>query len=399
MKTFHILPREIRGKVKYVLDEDELRPRVEEFWALFEQNAKKIKNTMLGRENFNVVGFMDAAMSKIHPHLRYRIFYTSPVINLGIHSNGKVWMNPLVYGVFNMCPQLHNWCYHYLSCPLHFDWCEYTAHAMTGGTLSDIKFNAKLDKYNLINLTFIRKGYKKKPDEYDVLPEINIMLPYLVQEQFFLRWVKNVESTGEMPSVGPVYPVEKLSEVLNVLYQEAQSRMPTVPYHKMKKKPEWHVNKLVPVKDEPLIGRFDLHTVYTMIPDILFSYYDFVRFYSGRYSRFEELFCYLKVEKDDSVEVSNEKKERMLSELNQMLIENDVGMITGTGSGVYHSYIDFVLIDIVKGVRIIRRIVKKYKLPKRSWLLFLDAEKEGMWVNMYEDTPDPVMPDFEKIYR
>ena len=85
----------------------------------------------------------------------------------------------------------------------------------------------------------------------------------------------------------------------------------------------------------------------------------------------------------------------MIEELNIGLRKNKMWIVIGAGTGLKYAYIDFVISNIPRGGRIIQSKLRKFKITKNAWLMFFDSSMEAKWINVYDDTPPPVLPDFE----
>jgi len=113
-------------------------------------------------------------------------------------------------------------------------------------------------------------------------------------------------------------------------------------------------------------------------------------FYSERYSRHGESFCYLKL--DGSAGLDEEKfpdRASIEDALNETLVPARVGCVIGGGTGLRYSYIDLALADVDAAVPLINSRLRAGNINRRTWLLFFDAPLANEWIGMYDDSPAP----------
>jgi hypothetical protein len=113
-------------------------------------------------------------------------------------------------------------------------------------------------------------------------------------------------------------------------------------------------------------------------------------FYSERYSRHGETFCYLKL--DGKAELDEEKfpdRASVEDALNEILVPALAGCVISGGTGLRYSYIDLALADINAAVPLIKTRLRAGNIDRRSWLLFFDATLAEEWIGIYDDSPAP----------
>ena len=104
-------------------------------------------------------------------------------------------------------------------------------------------------------------------------------------------------------------------------------------------------------------------------------------FYSERFSKFGETFCYIKIDGSEGLEESKfEDKAALEDALDSLLIKEQVGCLIGGGTGLKYSYIDLALTDLNKGVELVKEVLKEGNITKKSWILFYDSELEYEWI-------------------
>ena len=112
-------------------------------------------------------------------------------------------------------------------------------------------------------------------------------------------------------------------------------------------------------------------------------------FYSERFSRHGESFCYLKIDGSEGLDQDGGFSDRGSIEeaIDEVLIPARAGCVIGGGTGLRYSYIDVALSDAAAAIPLIRRRLRAGKIPWRTWLVFFDAPLAHEWVGIYGGTP------------
>ena len=113
-------------------------------------------------------------------------------------------------------------------------------------------------------------------------------------------------------------------------------------------------------------------------------------FYSERFSSFNELFCYVKI--DGSVDLADEKfedKVQIEDALDAALKKAKSGAVVGGGTGLRYSYVDLSLADPEQGIRQVISTLREGKITKRAWILFFDDMYRYEWIGIWDDSPPP----------
>ncbi|MCA9802370.1 MAG: hypothetical protein KC777_10300 [Cyanobacteria bacterium HKST-UBA02] len=112
-------------------------------------------------------------------------------------------------------------------------------------------------------------------------------------------------------------------------------------------------------------------------------------FYSQRYSKHDEKFCYL-VGKGLGAGAEPKNRESFERDINSLLRNEKLGLLVGAGFGAGGDlYLDLCLADVDRAIPVLRKFASEHKLPRESYLCFYDADWCHEWVGMYPDTPVP----------
>jgi hypothetical protein len=174
--------------------------------------------------------------------------------------------------------------------------------------------------------------------------------------------------------------------------QSIIDQLPNQPHHQID--PEdasWSNFKLDPEEAEDYAAQDDLAVGTTMVPDVKEAAISDVPFYSQRYSRHGETFCYLKLDMAElSLDERFTRKQQIEEALDPSLREEGIGCVVGSGTGLRYAYLDLAVTDIPKTVQLVRRrLLALDLLPGRSWLLFFDAELSREYIGLRTSTPPP----------
>ena len=136
-------------------------------------------------------------------------------------------------------------------------------------------------------------------------------------------------------------------------------------------------------------------TCVTCNPDLIGATFSNAPFFSERYSRGDETFCFVKIDGADVSDMGFQDREDMEEAARHALEAQDVGCVIGGGTGLRYSYIELALTDVSRGLTAIRRAMQEGNVPRRSWILFHDASHATEWVGIYDDSPAPPMEKVE----
>ena len=153
---------------------------------------------------------------------------------------------------------------------------------------------------------------------------------------------------------------------------------------------EHSVLELKPTPADDYPRYLDMFVAVTADLDLWRALHEDEFFYSERYSRQGETFCYLKL--DGSEGLDEEKfpdRASVEDALNEILVPALAGCVIGGGTGLRYSYIDLALANVNAALPLIKTRLHAGKVNRRSWLLFFDATLAEEWIGIYDDSPAP----------
>lgn len=187
-------------------------------------------------------------------------------------------------------------------------------------------------------------------------------------------------------------PLENLEAHVRTVLDRTHGDLPNAPLHEFGEF-QWSLFKLEPEPAEDFPHQADLFIAKTAhVP--MWQVAHMGGFSSERFSRFGETFCFVKIDWKDFSRDRVEGKQELEDSLQNSLQPKALGAVMSGGTGLRYSYIDLAVPDVERAVPIIRDVLRKSAVPKRSWLLFYDDALAAEWVGIWDDSPEPPgLPD------
>ena len=213
----------------------------------------------------------------------------------------------------------------------------------------------------------------------------------LLGEDLSTDWVGVLSAVAE---VAQPLPPGALRRAFIMLGADQRSHIPAQPFLERLESLAWTEIDLKPKKQEDYLLRYDLGAAVTCAPDLWRNAHSSQLFWSGRFSRSGETFCYLKIDRGGPLRRSAVGRRIKLEDaLNHALRPGRLGCVIGGGSGRRYNYIDLALIDVSAAADAIRSLLHRGGLKtRRAWLLFFDDSLGAEWIGMWPDSPAPPTP-------
>ncbi len=142
-----------------------------------------------------------------------------------------------------------------------------------------------------------------------------------------------------------------------------------------------------PADDYP--ERTDLVTVVTRAPELFEATCSGLAFDSQDFARRGELFCYLKLDGAQAQDMRFADRDAIENAMEEALRQSDAGWLLGGATGLRYSYVDLAVTDLDRAIEALRQALQAGRVPRRTWLLFFDTEREDEWVGIWDDSPPP----------
>jgi hypothetical protein len=373
---------------------EEILARIDAFWRLFAEKAERLASQVLGRHE-EVAAFMQEHLSPIDPGIAWEL---GPEPEgggahhaLALTPEVRRHLVPLVDVVLARAPRLPGWEFHAHRQPRPIEMVRATVKGRVGVELTE-KWSARAwqGKLGGVQLLVSPPGglFRSTAKDQEVAL---VALEALLGEELLYGWVDGLELARR----GGTSPLEELPASVASLVAAVREQLPVEPWVKRSPLPAgqegkvempFSVMQLQPKPADDYPAQADL-AVGSALSRELWNAQHHGHFVDQRFSRAGETFCYLKV---DGRELEEERERAEYEEpIIDALAEAGLGCVVGGGTGLFYSYTELALSDVIAAMEVMRPILRAQKLPLRSWLLFWDARLADEWLPVWDDTPPP----------
>jgi hypothetical protein len=366
---------------------------IDRWWQEFQTKTGELDDFFHGRKRWDLPGWMNQHLGTIAPNLMWE-FGPGPGggHQLTITPEGERHLRPLVETVLERAPQVQGWSFAAYRPPEPLDVAYQSVMAKGGGDLAATTVRAAVGKHHRIDLSF-RSPLYEAADEPDACRDVFWMTESLLGEEVLDRWVGIIE-TAPAEEGERLLPLERLHDTVKSVIQSIVDQLPDRPCYQWREEALWTQFGVKPQKSEDYVGQTDLIVAGSMLPDMWMSAHTGRSFFSGRFSRCGETFCYVKIEGSQRPKGGEvDYRSAIEDALNEALVPAQFGCSVGGGTGLRYSYIDLALTNVEQAQEVIRRVLQERKIPKRSWLLFYDRDWEQEWIGVWDDSPPPPLPE------
>lgn len=317
-------------------------------------------------------------------------------------------LRPLVKAILKRAPQIQSWEFYPYRLAESVDATHSTVQARTGLRSEDFQVRLSRGEFNRVDVFYFSPQLADADDEAAVHAAF-VATETLLGEERLDKWVGTIEIKPlKKPSaLGSLFgrggddtkhliPLDRMKETFDAVVQSIRDQLPAEPHLKWcNEESPCNVLELKPKEMASYPDRTDLFVAITSnLP--MWQAAHRVPFFSERFSRCGETFCYLKVDGSEGLDGCEfGDREEIENAIDAVLKPAGLGCVFGGGTGRIHAYSDLALIDLARGIQAIRKRLRAGKLPKRSWIQFFDDNYACEWVGIYDDTPPPPMPRFE----
>jgi hypothetical protein len=220
----------------------------------------------------------------------------------------------------------------------------------------------------------------------------------MVGEEMLDKWIAGIGAVSENEPIqtgAKRLPLDRLSSTIGAVVQSIIEQLPLVPRyaHNPPNDPEKPIGGVFkfppPPVREDYPGWSDLMFASAREIDLWRACHG-PAFYSDRYSRCGESFCYLKIDRRTGPDLSTvDARGKVEEALSEALAAKQLGCCYGGGTGRIYSYIELAITDVSKSVPLIRQVLRAFGHHERSWLLFHDQHLADEWIGGTDETPAP----------
>ncbi len=367
---------------------------IDNWWQEFFRNQQKIDEAFTKGSTFDIVKFMNTNLNCIHENISWEF-------GSAIHGNGHRLiltsesnkpLRPLVNEILKRAPRLKGWEFYGYRLAESYNDAIATVKSRTGGQIVDFKVQLEINELNQINIYLTHETCKTKQDYNQAFNDAFVAIETILGEENLDKWVGAIEVDQKVKDSLDVKPINELNDLFTKKLHEINYYQPQEPVYKTSTTASWSMLELKPQEQKDYPRQSDIFIAKTMNFPLWQTAHSSQLFYSERFSKFGETFCYIKIDGSEGLEESKfEDKAALEDALDSLLIKEQVGCLIGGGTGLKYSYIDLALTDLNKGVELVKEVLKEGNITKKSWILFYDSELEYEWIGIWEDTPKPLL--------
>jgi hypothetical protein len=377
-------------------DEDARRAvvstRIDAWWEAFAAKAEDLDRMFNGRGEWDLVAWMEGTLQGVDARLMWEFGPGgSGGHRLVITPEADHHLRPLVDEILARAPTLPGWSFFAHRRAESVEQMTLTMKNRTGAEPTFTGVGLKAGECNRIDLSF-----QFPPSFLDNQRDLARTQAFLAAESLLgedlsTDWVGVLDAVAE---VAQPLPPGALRRAFIMLGAEQRARIPAQPFLERLESLAWTEIDLKPKQQEDYLHRYDLGAAVTCAPDLWRNAHSSQLFWSGRFSRSGETFCYLKIDRGSPLRRSAVGKRIKLEDaLNQALRPARLGCVIGGGSGRRYNYIDLALLDVRSAAEAIRHVLQRGGLKtRRAWLLFFDDALGAEWIGMWPDSPAPPTP-------
>ncbi|CAN5146937.1 hypothetical protein BH11PLA2_BH11PLA2_49660 [soil metagenome] len=380
----------------------EIDTAIEAWWQVFTAKVADIDAQITGKMKWDLPTWIIEHLSTIDEALMWEFgpAVKGPGHRLVISPESRKDLRPLANSLVAAAPKLPGWEFY----PYRLaekDHIAETIAGRTGGSIEGIEVVVEREDCNLIGLRFQSPKFSG-PEDAEAGNIAFVLAETLLGEEVLDHWIGTIEverkkkgflSIGK--SKGKAIPLSDLNAAVTSTIGDIRNSLPKEAHFQWWDSTEWSILKLQPEENDDYVGRADLMIHTTLNPDLVGASFR-PGFCSARYSRNKETFCYLKIDGAEGLDGSVYADRNDIQDaLNDLLVKSKAGCCIGGGTGLRYAYIDLALLEFTKTSRAVCDLLRKGKVPQRSWLLFMDGDYCDEWLGVYNDTPPPPADEVE----
>lgn len=368
--------------------------RIHDWWEEFERKSNSISDLFRGKRKWDLPGWMHDTLQAIDSHLMWEF---GPGVRgdghrLVITPESQTHLHPLVRAIIDRAPDLSGWEFYEYRLAEDLEQAKLAVEGRTGGSIDDVVVEVRAGAANRIDLLY-RSPDTEDEDDRKALEIALIASETLLGERKLDRWVGGIgvaAMSGGETKRGRAIPLARLKDTFDSVIESIRDGLPDSPYVEQGEESKWALIELKPTKADDYADQDDLIVATTRNVELWKATHTQAPFYSQRFSRCKETFCYVKMDGSNR-RAGKEAEDRGAIEdaIDEALSHEGYGIHIGGGTGLRYSYIDLALTDLDRGVERVRRALQKMRVPEESWILFFDADLAAEWIGVYPETPSP----------
>lgn len=361
--------------------------RIDAWWRAFAGQTARLDALFNSREKWDLPQWMYDHLGAIDENLCWE--YGAGVNGghrLVITPESRRELRPLVETILARAPKLAGWEFY----PHRLAESVAEAEGMLGAfglpPLPDARVSATPGAHNLIDLTFLAPTVRDIDDERALHAAFKLT-EVLLGENVLDSWIGGIRFEKAAPDA---VALSEMRRSVSDQIARIKAKLPEAPSWENSHDAEWGLWELKPKQDSDYVHQTDMFVGKSMHREMWMAAHSDAPFFSERFSRHGETFCYVKI--DGTVDLSGElfkDKGDIEDALDAALIPAQTGAVVGGGTGLRYSYVDLALSDLEKGISQVVGVLREGKINERAWILFFDDIYREEWVGVWDHSPPP----------
>lgn len=380
---------------KEAAEREQVLARVDAWWQAFVAQTPRLSALFFNKEQWDLVAWMGEHLGSIHPELMWEFGAgLRGGHRLVITPEGAHHLRPLVDVILARAPTVPGWEFYPWRLPDGPDVARQAIQVRTGVDFSGYQAWATTSEDGTIDITYTPRSRLTQLNPFSRADEnlhgaAVVATEILVGEELLATRIGAIS----LEKRGEGVPLDALASKVQEQVRALETQLPAQPFHARLEGATWTLYELKPTEREDYAGRHDLLVANTMAPVLWVNAQSERLFFSQRYSRHGETFCYLKLDGAEGLgEGGFQDRAEVEDALNEALVSGGHGCVIGGGTGLRYSYVDLALMDVERALSVMRGVLQRGKVPKRTWLLFFDSTLGAEWLPIWEDAPPPPRP-------
>ncbi len=398
-------------------DREAVIAKIDSWWNQFVQDCNDIAASFSRnyQGKFARRGELAEWMAKyLQPISESLMWEFGPAVNgaghrLVITPESAHHVRPLTSVVLQRAPVVSGWEFYQYRLPESIEILHPTVNARMGVDSTDFKVRLRRGEHNRIDICYF-SSVVTGGDDQNALQAAFVVTETLLGEEYLNKWVGNIDvsplrksfalaslfsrKTEEMKHL---IALDRLKNTFDAIVQSIQDQLPPDSHQAwLNDDSPYNLVELKPNEADEYPERDDLFVAVTANVAMWSAAHSGLPFYSERFSRCGETFCYLKIwggEGLDGCEFSD--RGEIEDAVDGALEGANLGCVIGGGTGKMYSYSDLALTDVSRGIHAIKQRLRAGGVPKRTWIQFFDSYYTREWVGIYDETPPPPMRPLE----
>lgn len=383
--------------------------RIDAWWEAFQQNTQNLIQAFKRQSDWDVATWTIENLRRITPGLmwEYGPAVTKPGHRLVITPESSHHLRPLVETILERAPRLERWEFYGYRLAESVEEAIGHVEVRVSVDVSQYQVQARVGELNRIDLCYFGPSIGG-PDDRTANHAAFVATESLLGEERLDRWIGCIEvehlpnrsglrsllGKGSQPK--GLIPLDRLKETVDSLVGSLQDQLPAEPHFDWIEEREWTLWKLEPEEAEDYPEQSDLFTGLSGNPVVWEAAHRSAIFDSRCFSRLGEIFCYVKLDGSEAALEKFADRSEVEDALNEALIPRKLGCAIGGGTGLRYSYVDLALTDVDQGIDVVREVLQKGEVSRRSWIQFHDSHWAAEWVGIYDDSPPLPMPEWDE---